>query len=69
MTGMHQGLSAAAPFPRAPIPPLSKEELSTLQRSGTFYFALTGEMRNANRRQYRRQVPHLGASGPVTSRG
>jgi len=43
MTGMHQGLSAAAPFPRAPIPPLSKEELSTLHRSGTFYFALTGD--------------------------
>ena len=41
MTGMPQGLSAAAPFPRAPIPPLSKEELSTLHRSGTFYFALT----------------------------
>jgi hypothetical protein len=29
------------PFPRAPILPLFKGELSTLQKSGTFYFALT----------------------------
>ena len=43
MTGMHQGLSAAAPLPSRSHPPLSKEELSTLHRSGTFYFALTRE--------------------------
>ena len=43
MTGMHQGLSAAAPLPSRSHPPLSKEELSTLHRSGTFYFALTSE--------------------------
>jgi hypothetical protein len=42
MTGMHQGLSAAAPLPSRSHPPLPKEELSTLHRSGTFYFALTG---------------------------
>ena len=41
MTGMHQGLSAAAPLPSRSHPPLSQEELSTLHRSGTFYFALT----------------------------
>jgi hypothetical protein len=41
MTGMRQGLSAAAPLPSRSHPPLSKEELSTLHRSGTFYFALT----------------------------
>jgi hypothetical protein len=43
MTGMHQGLSAA-PLPSRSHPPLSKAEPSTLHRSGTFYFALTGEM-------------------------
>jgi len=40
MTGNSPKGSVPPPFPRAPIP-LSQAELSTLHRSGTFYFALT----------------------------
>ena len=59
MTGMHQGLSAAAPLPSRSHPPLSKEELSTLHRSGTFYFALTetGRTKVSNSEQVELKPP------------